>query len=155
MPIQPCYNKSMGRDTATQRFWDKVNKQGPRWGRHGRCWTWQGSTNNGYYGQFWDGTKLVYAHRYAYELLVGPILEGLTLDHLCRVRNCVRPSHLEAVTLPSTSAGAGMGGITPARRTALADTRCPARTSISSPVVVAGRAAPAAVDGKRIHAEGR
>lgn len=41
---------------------------------------------------------MVLAHRYAYELLVGPIPEGLHIDHLCRVRLCVNPAHLEAVT---------------------------------------------------------
>jgi len=39
-----------------------------------------------------------YAHRMAYELMVGPIPEGLQLDHLCKVRNCVTPDHLEPVT---------------------------------------------------------
>jgi hypothetical protein len=38
------------------------------------------------------------AHRFAYELLVGPIPEDLELDHLCRVRHCVNPAHLEPVT---------------------------------------------------------
>lgn len=63
------------------------------------CWIWQGSlfTNTGY-GQFqWRG-KPIGAHRASYELLVGPIPEGLHLDHLCRVRACVNPAHLEAVT---------------------------------------------------------
>jgi hypothetical protein len=39
------------------------------------------------------------AHRLAYELLVGPIPDGLTLDHLCRTRNCINPWHLEPCTL--------------------------------------------------------
>ena len=38
------------------------------------------------------------SHRYAYELVIGPIPKGLTLDHLCRVRGCVNPGHLEPVT---------------------------------------------------------
>ena len=50
------------------------------------------------YGQFWDGTRLVRAHRFAYEQIVGPIPDGLQLDHLCRVRSCVNPAHLEPVT---------------------------------------------------------
>jgi hypothetical protein len=44
------------------------------------------------------GTKNVAAHRFAYELMVGPIPEDLELDHLCGVRECVNPRHLEAVT---------------------------------------------------------
>lgn len=39
------------------------------------------------------------AHRWAYELVVGPIPVGLTIDHLCRNPACVRPSHLEVVTM--------------------------------------------------------
>jgi hypothetical protein len=39
-----------------------------------------------------------FAHRIAYELLVEPVPEGLVIDHLCRVRNCVNPAHLEPVT---------------------------------------------------------
>lgn len=50
------------------------------------------------YGQFWDGTKTVRAHRFSYELARGKIPEGLDLDHLCRNRACVRPDHLEPVT---------------------------------------------------------
>jgi hypothetical protein len=41
---------------------------------------------------------MVIAHRLSYEWLVGPVPEGMELDHLCRVRHCVNPSHLEVVT---------------------------------------------------------
>ena len=47
---------------------------------------------------FFDGRKLVLAHRFAYELLRGPIPEGMTIDHLCRTRSCVNPEHFEVVT---------------------------------------------------------
>ena len=50
------------------------------------------------YGQFRVGTQRKLAHRVAYEWSLGEIPEGLDLDHLCRVRNCVNPSHLEPVT---------------------------------------------------------
>lgn len=61
------------------------------------CWTWLASTRNGY-GQFWlDGT-MVYAHRFAYEEVVGKIPAGLHIDHLCRNRSCVNPAHMEPVT---------------------------------------------------------
>jgi hypothetical protein len=64
-----------------------------------RCWDWTGSLNGDGYGKTYvDGTLLL-VHRFAYELLVGPIPEGMTLDHLCRNRACLRPSHLEPVTV--------------------------------------------------------
>ena len=63
------------------------------------CWTWQGSGTGTGYGMFWDGKRRVLAHRWSYEYFVGEIPEGLTIDHLCRQRSCVRPSHLEPVTL--------------------------------------------------------
>ena len=50
------------------------------------------------YGTIRSGNRMHYAHRFVYELLVGPIPEGLQLDHLCMVRHCVNPSHLEPVT---------------------------------------------------------
>ena len=62
------------------------------------CWLWQAHKLKGY-GTFHAGTRgMVYAHRYAYERLVGPIPGGLTIDHLCRVPACVNPAHLEPVT---------------------------------------------------------
>lgn len=61
------------------------------------CWLWQGATNGGYgRAKFTDGQK--YVHKKAYELIVGPVPDGLFLDHLCRVRNCCNPKHLEPVT---------------------------------------------------------
>lgn len=50
------------------------------------------------YGKFWLTGRSVGAHRFAYVLAYGPIPEGLHIDHLCRVRACVAPDHLEAVT---------------------------------------------------------
>jgi len=64
----------------------------------GGCWTWTG-TKNGGYGQFWDGFGRVYAHRWVYEFFVAPIPDGLTIDHLCRNRACVRPDHLDPVPM--------------------------------------------------------
>lgn len=67
------------------------------------CWLWTGARNeNGYayFGWFRDDGRRVMgrAHRYAYERLVGPIPDGLTLDHTCRVRHCLNPAHLEPVS---------------------------------------------------------
>lgn len=61
------------------------------------CWLWTGYIADTGYGQFASGhTRL--AHRISYQLVVGPIPEGLQIDHLCRVRHCVNPLHLEPVT---------------------------------------------------------
>lgn len=79
--------------TIQERFWPKVDKTDT-------CWLWTSTTTPNGYGQISRGGRnagMAYAHRVAYELLVGPIPEGLTIDHLCRVRNCVNPAHLEAV----------------------------------------------------------
>ncbi|MFI1562215.1 HNH endonuclease [Streptomyces sp. NPDC020490] len=75
------------------RFWARVDKTAP-----GGCWVWTGSVESkGYGAPTINGAKRP-AHRVAYEDLVGPIPEGLHLDHLCRVRRCVNPEHLEPVT---------------------------------------------------------
>lgn len=68
------------------------------------CWRWTASLMNTGYGQVSvhlpEGRRhtMRLAHRIVYELMVGPIPEGLQLDHLCRNRWCVRPDHLEPVT---------------------------------------------------------
>lgn len=62
------------------------------------CWTWTRPLGTGGYATFWDGTKTVRAHRFSYRSSVGEIPEGLVLDHLCRVRHCVNPDHLEPVS---------------------------------------------------------
>lgn len=61
------------------------------------CWLWSGCIADGYGKAYWNGTSAC-AHRVTYELLVGEIPDGLQIDHLCRVRSCVNPAHLEAVT---------------------------------------------------------
>lgn len=76
---------------ADERFWAKVQKTET-------CWLWIGSLTLNGYGQLWLHGRRVMVHRLSYTWLVGPIPEGKQLDHLCRVRNCVRPSHLEPVT---------------------------------------------------------
>ncbi len=65
---------------------------------HG-CWIWQLARNNKGYGLKWDPDRrrLMVAHRLYYERAYGPIPAGLQIDHLCRVRACVNPAHLEAV----------------------------------------------------------
>lgn len=63
------------------------------------CWLWKaGRTGTGYGAFYLRPRRQVRTHRYAYETFVGPIPEGLDLDHLCRVRHCCNPEHLEPVT---------------------------------------------------------
>lgn len=61
------------------------------------CVEWAAGLNRGY-GVFYDGQRLVKAHRWSYEYFVGPIPDGLHIDHLCRNTRCVNPAHLEPVT---------------------------------------------------------
>jgi hypothetical protein len=64
-----------------------------------RCWIWTAHINKVTgYGQFWDGEKVVGAHVFSYVNFKGPLIDGLEPDHTCRVRKCVCPDHLEAVT---------------------------------------------------------
>jgi hypothetical protein len=73
------------------RFWGRVD-------RSGECWTWTALTNRDGYGRFWFQGRGQLAHRVAHVLTIGEIPKGMEVDHLCRNRACVRPSHLEVVT---------------------------------------------------------
>ena len=77
--------------SSIERFWTKVQKTES-------CWLWQGPLSHNGYGRFWYQAHHATAHRFIYKVLVGPIPDGWQIDHLCGVRNCVRVSHLEAVT---------------------------------------------------------
>jgi len=79
-----------GRAAMLERFWQKVNKTST-------CWLWTGFIHPSGYGRVMLTGAVRQAHRVAYEFVRGPIPEGLVLDHLCRVRNCVNPDHLEPV----------------------------------------------------------
>ncbi|MAH48206.1 hypothetical protein CMI37_20450 [Candidatus Pacearchaeota archaeon] len=82
------------RPSPEERLWAKVRKQpGPN-----GCWLWLGAHNGRLYGTIFVDNRVTYVHRLSYELAKGPIPDGLQIDHLCRVHNCVNPKHLEAVT---------------------------------------------------------
>lgn len=79
--------------TREERFWAKVEKTDT-------CWLWTGGTQRGY-GAFnnWPKAGMARAHRLAYEWLIGPIPDGLHIDHVvCGIRICVNPAHMEPVT---------------------------------------------------------
>jgi len=62
------------------------------------CWLWTAGKSAGYGRSRYERGKTRRAHRRVYELLIGPVPEGLELDHLCRNRACCNPWHLEPVT---------------------------------------------------------
>lgn len=67
------------------------------------CWLWTGALNNKGYGTIGETiadytTKHHYAHRLSYTMHKGPIPDGLVVDHMCNVRNCVNPDHLQVLT---------------------------------------------------------
>ena len=78
-------------DKTLKRFMSKVNKTDT-------CWLWTSAKNIGGYGVFGLNGKNILSHRLSYELYIGKIPEGLQIDHLCRVRYCVNPDHLDPVT---------------------------------------------------------
>ena len=99
------------------RFWSKATPC-PMSG----CWLWTGYAHRSGYGFIGmgsktDGTRRPHpAHRVAYEALVGPVRDGLHMDHLCRQRCCVNPAHLEPVT-SAENTRRGFAGIHNARKT--------------------------------------
>lgn len=75
-----------------KRFMAKVAKDSTG------CWVWNAKRSSGGYGRLKLNGRHLQAHRVSYEMFVGPIPDGLDLDHLCRNRACVNPEHLEPVT---------------------------------------------------------
>jgi hypothetical protein len=95
-----CWNLIRRRD-AVERFWEKVDIQ-----LEGGCWVWMAAVHPGTgYGIFGAGqgrpTKTVRADKYAYQLLVGPIPDEQMPLHLCGLRHCVNPGHMELGPIPA------------------------------------------------------
>lgn len=80
------------------RFWSKVDLDGP-----GGCWLWTAGLQTAGYGSVWVDSATRTAHKVSWEWVNGPVPDGLQLDHTCRVRHCVNPLHLEAVTSKENS----------------------------------------------------
>lgn len=89
--IEPARNNK----TLTRKDWFLRNVMRPP---APACWQWTATFTDEGYGNFWNGERMVGAHRWAYENFKGPIPPGTELDHLCRNRWCVNPEHLEPVS---------------------------------------------------------
>lgn len=74
------------------RFWSKVRETASG------CWEWTAGQNGVGYGSYYLDGRQRLAHRLAYAEMVGPIPDGLHIDHICRNRLCVNPDHLDPVT---------------------------------------------------------
>lgn len=79
---------------SDSRFWALVDRSGGP----AACWLWTGALNEHGYGRYALGSSRPYAHRHAFALTRGPIPAETDLDHLCRVRRCVNPAHLDPVS---------------------------------------------------------
>lgn len=110
------------RRPPAERFWSKVDKNGPTQPHMSTpCWVWTGGKDTYGYGCFKVGGGLqVGAHVFAYEAQLGAVAPGLELDHLCRHRSCVNPVHLEPVAGKVNN----LRGESPAARNAR-KTHCP------------------------------
>ena len=78
------------RGTPTHRLFARCRKDA------NGCWIWLGHLTQGY-GRMYLNGRQIGAHKAAYEMFIGPVADGLQLDHLCRNRACVNPEHLEPV----------------------------------------------------------
>ncbi|MFE4834445.1 HNH endonuclease [Arthrobacter sp. NPDC056691] len=93
------------RDPA-ERFWEKVDVLNPD-----DCWLWTAALTEKGYGTFYFNGQCVGAHRWSWESVNGPVPDGLVLDHLCRVHDCVNPGHLEPVTIAENTRRAVAFGV--------------------------------------------
>ncbi len=87
----------MSKQDAEKRFWKSVEK-------NKKCWLWKSALSAGGYGVFGIDNKIIYVHRFSYELHKGKIPKDKQIDHLCRNRSCVNPDHLELVTQKENTA---------------------------------------------------
>lgn len=92
------------RPTIMERLW-RYSELRPN-----GCRIWTGALDRGGYGAINVGGAKHKAHRLAYELLVGPIPDGLVIDHVCRNRDCINPAHLEPVTHEENKRRGARGG---------------------------------------------
>jgi len=128
-----CYRTQQRSRSVAERFWPKVNKQGPphpTQPRLGRCWVWTGSrTGHDGYGGIYVAAhqapgatypKPSYVHRVSWEMAFGPIPAGRHVLHSCDNRSCVKPDHLflgdQAANMKDAASKGRLSGARPNRR---------------------------------------
>ncbi len=82
--------KTRGND-RTMKFWSTFRRD------PSGCWLWTGAVNPQGYGFFYTGSDQVMAHRWAYATMIEPVLDGVDVHHVCEVRACVNPTHLQPI----------------------------------------------------------
>lgn len=90
-PSIDAHERVYGDPALPGRIWDRLETNADG------CWLWTGGQNGKGYGQLLLAGRRWYVHRLVYDVLIASIPPELTIDHLCRVRHCANPSHLEAV----------------------------------------------------------
>ena len=106
----------------SSRFWAKVRKTDT-------CWLWIGATQSRGYGSFGIDGRSRSVHRLVWEITAGPIPDGLTINHLCGVKACVNPAHLEVATYAQNNQHAHDTGLAPPSRLSVSNAAkltCPA-----------------------------
>lgn len=106
--------------TLAERFWSKVDRNGPVPELRpdlGPCWIWTAGVAGGDYGAFWYQRRQCTAHVISYSVIAGlKIPDGYELDHLCRVRLCVNPRHLDPVDHKTNMARSSIAPCAPVLR---------------------------------------
>jgi len=105
-----CSKKCFYDRPALSRVYAKTDKT-PGHGPWGDCWLYTGTLDECGYGKVRHNGVKRGAHSVSYEVNIGPIPKGLEIDHLCRVRNCVNPAHLEPVTHAENMRRSPMQGV--------------------------------------------
>lgn len=88
------------------RFWDKVDSKADE------CWIWIGAVDKHGYGSILEEKKVKKSHRVSYEMFYGKIPNHLVIDHMCKIKRCINPRHLRAITRgENTLTGSGVSAI--------------------------------------------
>ena len=112
------YGDPLGYHESHSKFIPEINRFNAKVQKTESCWLWIGAKKATGYGNLHWGGQTRLAHRVSYEIAVGPIPDGMTIDHLCGNTSCVNPAHMEVVTFIENQR---RRVVTPADRAAMAE----------------------------------